>query len=155
MSSVFNSITSFFPQHPGILPKWLFFISVVSILNSVQAYTTLSYTGRVYSGSRKPSGSFKPGTAYPTTSPVTPLSGRLFGTWTMVQSVVRMYAAYNIDNPQIYQMAYWTYVIAFAHFMAEWRVYKSTTWALPLAFPVCIAAATLVWMPIQWGFYVK
>lgn len=68
--------------------------------------------------------------------------------------MVRLYAAYNIHNPQIYQMAYLTYVVAFAHFMSEWFYFKTARWGAPLAGPVVIATGSLVWMALQWGFYV-
>jgi hypothetical protein len=73
----------------------------------------------------------------------------------LVQSIVRIYAAYNIDNAQIYQMAYWTYVVAFAHFMSEWFYFKTARWGVPLAGPVIVATGSLVWMGLQWSYYVK
>lgn len=73
----------------------------------------------------------------------------------MLQSMVRLYAAYHIDNPQIYQMAFWTYVVAAAHFMSEWLYYKTARWGAPLAGPVIVANLSLVWMVAQWGFYVQ
>ena len=137
-------------------------VSLVSIGNSIQAYTTLEYTSRVYSGPKTVPSSQTPKTvsAYPVSklapnSLATPLSSRTFGTWTLVQSIVRIYAAYNIDNRQIYQIAYWTYVVAFAHFMSEWFFYKTAKWGSPLAGPVIIATGSLVWMAVQYGFYVK
>ena len=52
-------------------------------------------------------------------------------------------------------MAYWTYVIAFAHFMSEWFFFKTARWGAPLAGPVVVATSSLVWMGVQWGYYVK
>jgi hypothetical protein len=69
--------------------------------------------------------------------------------------MVRLYAAYNIDNPQFYQLAYLTYVVAFGHFMSEWRYFKTARWGVPLAGPVIVASGSLVWMSLQWGFYVR
>jgi hypothetical protein len=69
--------------------------------------------------------------------------------------MVRLYAAYNISNPQIYQMAYWTYVIAFAHFMSEWWIFGTTKWGAPLAGPVIVASSSLIWMWLQWEYYVQ
>ncbi|KAI9800859.1 MAG: hypothetical protein M1825_003642 [Sarcosagium campestre] len=130
---------AYLPPHDGLLPKWLLFVSLVSVLNSVQAFSTLHYTRRVYSG---------------TPALVTPLSARTFGTWTLLSSIIRLYAAYNIDNPQIYQLALWTYVLAFGHFMSEWNVYKSAKWGAGLAGPVVVATGSLVWMLSQWGNYI-
>lgn len=85
---------------------------------------------------------------------VTPLSARTFGTWTLVQSIVRLYAAYNISNPQIYQLAYLTYLVAGLHFMGEWLVFKTAKWGAPLAGPIIVSSSSLLWMTVQWGFYV-
>ena len=68
---------------------------------------------------------------------------------------MRIYAAYHIENPQIYQIAYWTYVVAFVHFMSEWFYFKTVRWGAPLAGPVIVATGSLVWMAAQWGYYVK
>ncbi|EPE31221.1 hypothetical protein GLAREA_12524 [Glarea lozoyensis ATCC 20868] len=125
-------------------------VSIVSIGNTVQCYLTTNYSEQVYLGPAP-----TPGQAYPPKSPTTPLSSRTFGTWTLIQSMVRAYAAYNISNPQIYQMAYLTYVVAWLHFMSEWWVFKTARWGRGLMFPVLIANATLVWMWKQHGFYVQ
>jgi hypothetical protein len=135
-------------------------ISAVSIANSVQAYITLTYTARVYSenpslkATSKKSDEKAPASAHPS-STVTPVAARIFGTWTLVQSIVRLYAAYYVSNPQIYQMAYCTYAVAFGHFMAEWLVFGTVKWGAPLAGPVVISTSTLVWMWLQWDFYVQ
>lgn len=69
--------------------------------------------------------------------------------------MVRLYAAYNIDNSQMYQMAYLTYVVAFLHFTSEWFYFKTARWGAPLAGPVIVASSSLVWMWLQWDFYVS
>ncbi|KAI9678317.1 MAG: ergosterol biosynthesis protein [Caeruleum heppii] len=132
-------LKSLLPAHDGLLPKWLLLVSLVSVLNSAQAYSTLHFTQRVYSS---------------TPSPVTRLSARTFGTWTLVSSIVRLYAAYSIDNPQIYQLALWTYAVAFSHFVSEWQVFGTTRWGKGLAGPIFVSTGSLVWMLMQWGYYV-
>jgi len=69
--------------------------------------------------------------------------------------MVRLYCAYYVSNPQIYQMAFLTYAVAWVHFMSEWWVFGTAKWGAPLAGPVFVANGTLVWMVCQWGFYVK
>jgi hypothetical protein len=66
--------------------------AIISIGNSIQAYSTLTFTSRVYNPTP-----IDP----PPTVPkhVTALSSRTFGTWTFLAAVIRMYAAYNIENP--------------------------------------------------------
>jgi hypothetical protein len=70
-------------------------------------------------------------------------------------SIVRLYAAYNISNPSFYQLAMLTYVVAWGHFMSEWWVYKTTHWGAGLAGPAIVATSSIVWMVMQWGYYVK
>jgi Erg28 like protein len=120
-------------------------VSLVSVLNSIQAYSTLVYTQQVYTGSK----------ASKTGSPATPLSSRTFGTWTVLSAVVRFYAAYHISNPQIYQLAFWTYAIAFVHFNLEWFVFKTASWGKGLGGPVVVSTGTLLWMLSQWDYYVN
>jgi hypothetical protein len=125
-------------------------VSIISVANSIQAYTTLTFTSQVYAGSS----SSLPKTPSSSTSPATPLSSRTFGTWTLIQSIVRLYAAYNIDNPQMYQMAVLTYAVAWLHFMSEWWIFGTARWGRGLAGPVFVATGSLVWMWLQWGYYI-
>jgi hypothetical protein len=143
-----STLSSWIPPAEGLLPKWLLFVSLVSTLNSIQAYSTLSYTSRVYNPT-----SVDPPVKQP--AHVTWLSSRTFGTWTFLTSVIRFYAAYHINEPAFYQLAIWTYVVAFAHFASEWFVFGTTRWGKPLAGPVFVSTGSLVWMVSQWGYYVK
>ena len=172
MASLISAIQSYLPQHEGLLPKWLLFVrppqwqinkaneyqvAITAMGNTVQSYTTLSFTSRVYEGPTSFPTVPRP---TPTTPPslnrsVTPLSSRTFGTWSMIQALVRIYAAYNIENPAFYQLAYLTYVVAFAHFMSEWFWFGTCRWGKPLAGPVVVSTGTLIWMWVVWGSYVE
>ncbi|KAF2275687.1 Erg28 protein [Westerdykella ornata] len=143
------SLTSYLPQTPGLLPKWFLLLSIVSIGNSIQAYTSLGPTRRVYSGTSSPSSR----TPSSSSSPVNPLSARTFGTWTLLASIIRLYAAYHITNPQVYELAFWTYAVAWAHFFSEWWVFGTARWGPGLMGPVVISSVSLVWMWVQWGVY--
>lgn len=130
--------------------------------NSIQTYASLAPTQRVYSG---PSGTStlsgsKPPAGIPArtmgeTSPVTPLSARTFGTWTAITAIVRLYAAYHTDIPVMYELAFWTFGVAWAHFMSEWFIFKTTKWSSGLAGPVFVSTSSLIWMWLQWDYYVK
>ncbi len=56
---------------------------------------------------------------------LSPLSSRTFGTWNLLSTVVRVYAAFHINEPTVYTLALWTYIIAVAHFVAEFFVFKT------------------------------
>lgn len=85
-------------------------VSIVATFNSIQTYSTLKLTRRVYQ--QKP-------------HDVTPLSSRTFGTWTFLSAVVRIYAAYHINNAALYDVCMWSYAIAGWHFVSEWLMFGS------------------------------
>jgi hypothetical protein len=130
--------------------------SIVSFGNSIQSYTTLYYTRRIYNidPSRPKQLPSTPSAPVPHSPLVTPLSARTFGTWTFVAAIVRLFAAYNIDHPAFYALAFCMYVVAFAHFGSEWLVYGTAEWGSPLAGPMIVSTSTIAWMVAQWGFYV-
>ncbi|KAJ5881588.1 uncharacterized protein N7529_000260 [Penicillium soppii] len=132
-----SQFLTYLPQFEGILPKWLVFVSVVSALNSVQAYCSPQYTSQLYSNGQVPA---------------SPLSGRVFGTWTFLSAVIRMTAAYNIDNPVAYNLAMWTYGIALTHFVGELIVGNATLKGRFLS-PLIVASASLAWMITQREVY--
>jgi hypothetical protein len=88
-------------------------------------------------------------------SPVTPLSARTFGTWTLLSAIIRSYAAYNIDNKQVFEIAFCSYLIAFLHFFSEWLVFGSTRFGKGLAGPAIVSTLTMTWMIMQKDFYLK
>ena len=106
--------------------------------NSIQSYLTLQYTQRVYSHAA-----------------VNRLSSRTFGTWTCMQSLIRFYAAYNVSNAAMYQLAMLSYFVSGLHFFSEWLVFRTTDLDVPLAFPLAVSACTSVWMSVQYSFYVS
>ena len=71
-------------------------------------------------------------------------AARMYGTWTMLSSVVRIYAALTIEDQHMYSLAVSTYAIAVFHFAVERYVYGAqdsrTRWALR------VASGSLVWM---------
>ncbi|KAK9363605.1 hypothetical protein V1504DRAFT_445376 [Lipomyces starkeyi] len=131
----------YLPQATGLLPKWLLFISVVSAFNSAQSYFGgLKLTRRVYEGNP---------------AQVTGLSARTFGTWTFLTALVRLYGAYHINNPAVYDITYATYIVAFMHFSSEWIIYKTAKLGKGLAGPLIVSTTTLVWMALQKSYYLN
>ncbi len=72
-----------------------------------------------------------------------------------MNGIIRLYAAYNISHPQMYQLVLWSYGITMLHFGSEWLVFGTARWGKALAGPVFVSVGSLVWMMLQWGFYVK
>lgn len=87
---------------------------------------------------------------------VTPLTARLFGTWTLITSIVRIYAAYNLKYGHMYNLAIWTYVIALGHFASEMFVFKTLgPFGKAQAGPFIVAGIALCWMPSVRSHYVQ
>ncbi|ODV92484.1 hypothetical protein CANCADRAFT_21770 [Tortispora caseinolytica NRRL Y-17796] len=135
-----DKLTQFLPQEDGYLPKWLFFISVVSMFNSVQTYLGPQLSKQVYAGAPEQ---------------VTGLSARTFGTWTMITSIVRLFGSYYIRNEPVYKLTIATFWVAFGHFQLEWLVYKTARFGKGLAGPFIVSTASLVWMYKSWDYYLN
>lgn len=118
---------------------------MISTLNSVQSYISATYHEALYVGSRTTNNA----------SPSTPLASRTFGTWTLLSSVVRLYAAYNISNPVAYDLALWTYGIALTHFVSEWAVYGSAQLKGRFVMPMLFASSAVGWMWTQRAWYLQ
>lgn len=112
-------------------------VSVVSAVNSLQAYFSADYTSKLYTN-----GSIA----------VEPLSGRVFGTWTFLSAVIRMTAAYNINNSVAYDLALWTYGIALTHFVGE-LVFGNASLRGRFLSPLIVASSSLAWMLTQRDAY--
>ena len=124
---------------PGYLPKWLLFISVVSVFNSVQTYISgLELTRRVYS--RQP-------------KETTNLSARTFGTWTFISCVIRLYGAFFLQEEHIFQLVMVSYCVALLHFGSELLIYKTCNFDSGFMGPLIVSTTSLTWMYCQKEFY--
>ncbi|KAK8244552.1 ergosterol 28 [Phyllosticta capitalensis] len=135
-----SSLLSYLPQAEGLLPKWLFLIGITAVGNLVQAYKTLQFTAQVYMSPDER---------------VNPLHSRTFGTWTLLQGLVRLYASYHVHEAGWYQLALITNVVAMWHFGSEWLLFGSVKWNKGLAAPVTVSVLTTAWMLLQYSEYVK
>jgi hypothetical protein len=88
------------------------------------------------------------------TAEVTPLASRLFGSWSFLSGLVRLYAAYYIHDKNLYLLALCTYLIVLSHFAGELLVYGTMKIGKGLAPPLFVATTSVVWMLMQWSFYV-
>ncbi|KAI3394473.1 hypothetical protein diail_2665 [Diaporthe ilicicola] len=160
------------PAEDGILPYYLLVVSVAAIGNAVQNLLTLHYTRRIYNGLFVPSSS-SPGNPdsvsklQPVASAqtlkdkptavdqVTPLAARLFGVYTILAGVIRVYGAYRVHDPALYQLCLFTHLLAAAHFTSETLVFKTVSLGWEHAFPFAAAFSGSLWMGLQYGHYVK
>ncbi|CDO94281.1 unnamed protein product [Kluyveromyces dobzhanskii CBS 2104] len=139
LTEVTNTIqTTLASLAPGYLSKWLFFISVVSILNSVQTYINIDLTRRVYENKPKET---------------TPLSARTFGTWTLVSCIIRLYGALYLTENHVYQLTFISYVIALLHFGSELVFFRTCKLGAGFMGPLVVSTTSLVWMYRQKEFY--
>ncbi|KAH8100102.1 Erg28 like protein-domain-containing protein [Cristinia sonorae] len=139
MSSI-NALLSFLPQSAGWLPKWQLFIATVAFFNTIQNFTTLKFTRRVYSKK---------------VAEVTPLQARTFGVWTLLSAAVRFYAAYHIHEKSVYDITLISYLIAFGHITSELLIFGSAGIAFPSLSPLIVSSVSLLWMFSQYEFYVN
>lgn len=86
---------------------------------------------------------------------VTPLAARLFGVYTVLAGVIRVYGAYRVNDPALYQLCLFTHLLAAAHFVSEALVFKTISLGWEHAFPFAAAFSGSVWMGLQYGNYVK
>lgn len=143
---------------------------MAAIGNAVQNLLTLHYTRRIYNGLFVPNPSaggdsvtkLQPVTSAATlkdkptaTDQVTPLAARLFGVYTILAGVIRVYGAYRVNDPVLYQLCLFTHVLAASHFTSEIVVFKTLRLGWEHAFPLTAGFGGSVWMALQYGNYVK
>lgn len=129
---------SILPESKGFLPHWLLFISAVAIFNTIQTYRDPALTRKVYSGQP---------------NQVTPLSCRTFGTWTLISSIIRLYAAYNIGNVGVFDLGLASYAVALWHFGSEWLYFGGCKFDKGLFGPLIVSTVSITWMLLTRDFY--
>jgi len=135
-------MSSLLPPHAGLLPYWQLTICAFSLFNTTQCYRSKANALLTYAG---------PNAA----AQVTDFGARMFGTWTALSCIVRLYAAYNIEDKSVYVLAFSTYAIAMAHFMMEWLAFGTMTFGVGLVRVAVVPIISISWMMMQWGFYVE
>ncbi|KAF8962766.1 Erg28 like protein-domain-containing protein [Flammula alnicola] len=134
-------LASYLPTTAGWLAHWQLIVATTAVFNFVQNFFTLKFTRRIYNN-------------VPSSS-VTALQARTFAVWTLTSAVIRGYAAYNINNKIIYDMAFMSYLIAFGHFSSELLIFRTATINPGVLSPVIVSTTSLIWMFTQYDFYVR
>lgn len=116
-------------------------IASLALLNTTQAYRTRRFALRTYEGPAAQ-------------SQVTDFGSRMFGTWTFLSCVLRLYAGYRIDVPEVYLLTLWTFIIALVHFGSEWLVFGTMRVGTGLVPVMIVPFVSIAWMVLQWDFYV-
>ena len=159
----------------------VFQVGVTAITNAISCYTDTSYLQRVYNPplpdhnvnlktteitrsveedhvtpleARRPSVT-SIATAMTPRSAVTALSARTFATWNVAVGIVRLFAAYHLNEKSWYTMSILTNVIGLCHFGAEAFVWKTARPSGPWFAPTGVAVVGLTWHLLQFGNYVK
>ncbi|KAI0767942.1 Erg28-like protein [Irpex lacteus] len=139
MTFNYDAVLSYLPKGPGLLPKWLLFVSTMAIFNTIQNFTTTKLTHRLYN--RLPI--------------VAPVHARTFAVWTLMSAVVRFYAAYDIHNKTLYDISLLSFLIVFGHYTSEILVFRTAAPTGPVLSPVIVGTTSLVWMIAQYDYYIK
>ncbi|KAK8028418.1 hypothetical protein PG991_005474 [Apiospora marii] len=178
-----DAIAAYLPAgDKGYLPYYMFALSLIAVGNSLQNYMTLHFSRRFYNGRFVPNKALpaKTATFDPEDSPkkllpvaadydattsgkgkaasvdqVTPLAARLFGTYTLISAIVRLYASYHLNLEPVYMMAMSTYLVALGHFATEYFFYKTYYMGGPQLMPFFFATTGTVWMVMQKSYYVE
>ncbi|KAK0721582.1 hypothetical protein B0T26DRAFT_749087 [Lasiosphaeria miniovina] len=172
-----DQLKEFLPSaEKGYLPYYLFFIGIVAMGNSLQNLATLHYTRRIYNGRFVPNHALAPKTerfnpedsvnvlkpasatgkdAEKAKDQVTPLTARVFGNYTFLAGVIRVYASFSPENASLYQLALLTHGVAALSFTSELLIFKTMKFTGPQGFPFAAAYLGGLWMTLQYSHYVQ
>ncbi|KAI3320805.1 ergosterol biosynthesis protein-like protein Erg28 [Xylariaceae sp. AK1471] len=134
-------MAAFLPRHEGCLP---YFLLLPAFLAAI--HTVVCYVGSPTASLKQFSG--------PTAPPPDGLLARVYGVKNFYTSLVRFYAAYNISNPQVYDLAILTFVGTLFLYSGEVFVYK-TSRVREMWFTFVLAGSSLVWMVKQREWYLS
>jgi len=129
---------AYLPQHDGLLPYYLLYGSISAVIHSAVTYLNPKSSLRQFSG--------------PSAPPPTALLAHVYGVKNIYTALIRFYAAYNIDNPQLYTLAEWTFVGVLVLYLGEWAIWRTVRLKEGI-FPFVIAGLGIVWMVMQRDWY--
>ena len=93
---------------------------------------------------------YRTGPTITANSPVTPFGARAFGGWNLLSAVIRLYAAYHVDNREVFQLVIWSYVISTIFVCSEVWVYDTARWKSGWITIVAVGVPSMIWC--TWGF---
>ncbi|KAI9372822.1 hypothetical protein BJX61DRAFT_542332 [Aspergillus egyptiacus] len=123
----------------GHLPYFLLYASISALIHSAVTYTNPVAALKQFSGASAPA--------------KTPLLAHLYGIKNVYTGLIRVYAAYNINNRPVYDLATATFVGVLFLYITECFWFK-TVGLREATFPFVTAGVGLVWMVHERGAYV-
>ncbi|KAI5925438.1 ergosterol biosynthesis protein-like protein Erg28 [Camillea tinctor] len=133
--------TSYLPQHDGFLPHYLVFEGLAAAIHTVACYVKSPRASlRQFSGPKAP----RPH----------PLTSHVYGVKNFYTSAIRLYAAYNITNSQLYDLAVISFVGVLYLYITEVFVYR-TARIHEAIFPYVFAGTGVIWMMVQRDWYLS
>ena len=136
-----------YPQDTGLLPQILYATSIISLGNTLSSFISPTSTKKVYNQA----------TAIETSkvAGVQPLTSRVFGTWTLLSGLIRLYAAFNINDVHVYRITFLTFVLAGAHFLSEIFVFRTANLRGAVTASLAVASTLTIWMYLKWDEYIR
>jgi Erg28 like protein len=153
------------------LSKWLFFIAVLAVFNTLQSYYDNIFVNRQLLYSEQP-------------EQMTALGSRLFACWTLLSAFILAMTSYQVhllyltrnymietslrkggaDRNSLpyttaaavsywYDLTLWGWFITFAHFFSEIYYFQTATWNATTMLPILLSSITFFWMFLARSFY--
>lgn len=115
-----------------LLSFWLMFVAGLSLFGTTLAFFTPTVL-RDRQFSRSP-------------DEVTPLASRIYGTWTLLATVIRFTCAFTPYNKAIYRLTTFTFCLALGVYINEALVHQTSHILYEAIMPFVVASSSLVWM---------
>jgi hypothetical protein len=77
----------------------------------------------------------------------------VYGTKNIYSGLIRLYAAYNLTSPHLYDLALWSLIGVFWLYGMECGVYRTVNFRDAL-WPLTFSTVGMTWMVLQREFYV-
>ncbi|KAF2247232.1 ergosterol biosynthesis protein-like protein Erg28 [Trematosphaeria pertusa] len=127
------------PRPDGYLPYFLIYTSLSAYLHSLFCYLgSHSAALRHFSGPQRP--------------PPTQLLAHVYAVKNIYTASIRAYAAWDITNQAVYDLAILSYVGVLWLFASELLLYRTVRWR-EAGFPFLNAGVGLIWMVVMRGWY--
>ncbi|KAI0000615.1 ergosterol biosynthesis protein-like protein Erg28 [Xylariaceae sp. FL0662B] len=159
-----EKLTSLLPQEPGLLPYFMLYVGYLET-----EFPSLNVQVRTNVGSHQESFAAAVHTivcywgtpraalvqfSAPGAPPPHPLLAHVYGVKNFYTSLIRFYAAYNMSNPLLYDLALMTQVGVLFLYVTEVFVYKNAR-VREAIFPYVTAGGGTIWMMMQRDSYVS